>query len=68
MDPFDCYVLGYCIANSRQPMNLILKESSINGMCVKMLTMVEKGKALKGEDPICLYQGYCLLWIYKAGE
>eukprot|EP00731_Ephydatia_muelleri_P002875 Em0001g2875a len=45
LDPFDCYVLGYCIANSRQPRNLLLQECSINGQCVKMLMMVEKGRA-----------------------
>ena len=43
--PFDCYVLGYCIANSRQPWNLSLRGCSINGQCVKMLMMVEKGRA-----------------------
>ena len=45
LDPFDCYVLGYCIANSRQPWNLSLHLCSINGQCVKMLMMVEKGRA-----------------------
>eukprot|EP00731_Ephydatia_muelleri_P002943 Em0001g2943a len=45
LDPFDCYVLGYCIANSRQPWNLSLRGCSINGQCVKMLMMVEKGRA-----------------------
>ena len=45
LDPFDCYVLGYCIANSRQPWNLSLHGCSINGQCVKMLMMVEKGRA-----------------------
>ena len=45
LDPFDCYVLGYCIANSRQPWNLSLPICSINGQCVKMLMMVEKGRA-----------------------
>eukprot|EP00731_Ephydatia_muelleri_P002940 Em0001g2940a len=45
LDPFDCYVLGYCIANSRQPWNLLLSHCSINGQCVKMLMMVEKGRA-----------------------
>ena len=45
LDPFDCYVLGYCIANSRQPWNLSLLECSINGQCVKMLMMVEKERA-----------------------
>ena len=43
--PFDCYVLGYCIANSRLPLNLSLQLCSINGQCVKMLMMVEKGRA-----------------------
>ena len=45
LDPFDCYVLGYCIANSRQPWNVSLPQFSINGQCVKMLMMVEKGRA-----------------------
>ena len=45
LDPFDCYVLGYCIANSRQPWNVSLPQCSINGQCVKMLMMVEKGRA-----------------------
>ena len=45
LDPFDCYVLGYYIANSRQPWNLLLSFCSINGQCVKMLMMVEKGRA-----------------------
>ena len=45
LDPFDCYVLGYCIANSRQPWNLSLPGCYINGQCVKMLMMVEKGGA-----------------------
>ena len=46
LDPFDCYVLGYCIANSRQPWNLVLWECSISGQGMKMLMMVEKGGAL----------------------
>ena len=45
LDPFDCYVLGYCIANSRQPWDLVLQWCSITGECVKMLTVVEKGRA-----------------------
>eukprot|EP00731_Ephydatia_muelleri_P002922 Em0001g2922a len=45
LDPFNCYVLGYCIANSRQPWNVSLPQCSINGQCVKMLMMVEKGRA-----------------------
>ena len=45
LDPFDCYILGYCIANSRKPWILILRLCSINQECVKMLMMVEKGKA-----------------------
>ena len=43
LDPFDSYVLGYCIANSRQPWNLSLP--IIDGQCVKMLMMVEEGGA-----------------------
>mgnify|MGYP003461048711 FL=1 len=46
LDPFDCYVLGYCIANSRQPWNLVLHSCSISGQGMKMLMMVEKGGAL----------------------
>ena len=45
LDPFDCYVLGYCIANSRQPWSLELMFCSINAECMKMLTVVEKGRA-----------------------
>ena len=30
LDPFGCYVLGYCIANSRQPWSLRLLLCSIN--------------------------------------
>ena len=45
LDPFDCYVLGYCIANSRQPWSLVLIMCSINAECMKMLTVVEKGRA-----------------------
>ena len=47
LDPFDCYALGYYIANSRQPWDLELMICSITGECVKMLTMVEKGKAFE---------------------
>ena len=56
LDPFDCYVLGYCIANSRQPWNLSLWERSINGQCVKMLMMVEKGRASDYIKTIHLYR------------
>ena len=45
LDPFDCYVLGYCIANSRQPWSLELLGCSITTECMKMLTVVEKGRA-----------------------
>ena len=45
LDPFDCYVLGYCIANSRQPWSLGLILCFINAECMKMLTVVEKGRA-----------------------
>ena len=41
----DPYVLGYCITNSRQPWSLKLGWSSINAECMKMLTVVEKGRA-----------------------
>ena len=45
LDPFDFYVLGYCIANSRQPWNLELLLSHINAEFIEMLTVVEQGKA-----------------------
>ena len=45
LDPFDCYVLAYCIANNRQPCDLVLGDCSINAECMKMLTVVEKGRA-----------------------
>ncbi|KAL5517569.1 hypothetical protein EMCRGX_G003135 [Ephydatia muelleri] len=58
LDPFDCYVLGYCIANSRQPWNLSLLDCSINGQCVKMLMMVEKGRAFDYIKTIYLFCDY----------
>ena len=45
LHPLDCYVLGYCIANSRQSWQLNVSHCSINGECVKLLTMVENGRA-----------------------
>ena len=51
LDPFDYYVLGYCIANSRQPWNLALQYCSINGQCMKMLMIVEKGEPLTTSRP-----------------
>ena len=45
LDPFDCYVLGYCITQSRQTWNLILTGCSIDEECIKMLMMVENGRA-----------------------
>lgn len=44
-DPFDCYVLGYCISNSRQLWNLALQSCFISGQGMKMLVMIEKGRA-----------------------
>ena len=55
LDPFDCYVLGYCIANSKQPCDLRLLVCSITGGCVKMLTVVEKGRAFDYIRSINLY-------------
>ena len=44
-DPFDCYVIGYCISKSRQPWSIDLRSSSTNAECMKMLTVVENGSA-----------------------
>ena len=60
LDPFDCYVLGYCIANSRQPCDLVLWGCSINAECVKMLTVVEKGRAFDYIRSIDLVANYKL--------
>ena len=46
LDPFGCYVIGYCIANSRQPWSLGLRICSINAECIKMLTVVEREEPL----------------------
>ena len=46
LDPFDCYVLGYCIANSRQPWDLVLWNCSITRECLMMLTLVENERAV----------------------
>ena len=45
IDPFDCYVLGYCIANSHQPLVLVLWGCSMNEECMKMLAAVENGRS-----------------------
>ena len=46
LDMFDCYVVGYCIANSKQPWSLELEAGCfMNAECMKMLTVVEKGRA-----------------------
>ena len=55
LDPFDCYVLGYCIANSRQPWSLELEGCSITAECMRMLTVVEKGRAFDYIKSIYLY-------------
>ena len=46
LDPSDCYVVGYCISNSRQPWDLDLRLCSITGECVKRLT------GLRREEPL----------------
>ena len=43
--PYDCYVFGYCIANSSRPWNLRLHGCSINGECMEMLMLVENKRA-----------------------
>ena len=47
LNPFDFYVLGYCIAiaNSKQLWSLDLVNCYINAECMKMLKLVENGKA-----------------------
>ena len=55
LDPFDCNVLGYCIVNSRQRWDLELWYCSITEECVKMLTVVEKGRAFDCIRSINLY-------------
>ena len=54
MDPYDCYVLGYYIANTRRPWDLNLVGCCINEECVKILTVVENGRALDYIRSICL--------------
>ena len=44
-DPFDWYVIGYCISKSRQPWSIDLWSCSTNAECMKMLTVVENGRA-----------------------
>ena len=50
LDPFDWYVLGYYIANSRKPWDLSLPLCSINGQCVKMLMTVRAFDNIKTID------------------
>ena len=45
LDPFDCYVLGYCFANSGQPRDFRVFNCTMSGECMKMLAEVENGRA-----------------------
>ena len=37
LGPLDCYVLGYSIANSRQPWNFKLRDCAMNAECIKIV-------------------------------
>ena len=44
LNPFDLYVLGYCIANSSTLWTVNL-EGSMSDECIRMMFLVEDGKA-----------------------
>lgn len=44
-NPFDLYVLGYCIANSSTRWTVDLRDCHLSDECVKMMFLVEEGKA-----------------------
>ena len=58
LDPFDCYVLGYCFAASRQPRNFRVFNCSMRGECMKMLTVVESGRAFDYINIIDFYRNF----------
>ena len=44
LSPFDCYVLGYCVVNTRSPWTLVFNGCGIDGKGVEMLLLYkEKG-------------------------
>ena len=45
LNPFDLYVLGYCIANSSTLWSVSLKNCGLTDECMRMLFLVEEGKA-----------------------
>ena len=45
LNPFDLYVLGYCIANSSTLWAVNLAGSSMTAECMRLLFLVEEGKA-----------------------
>ena len=46
LNPFDVHVLGYCIANSSTLWYVNLKRCHLTDECMRMLFLVEDGKAL----------------------
>ena len=46
LNPFDLHVLGYCIANSSTLWSVSLLECDLTDECMRMLFLVEDGKAL----------------------
>ena len=45
LNPFDLYVLGYCIANSSTLWSVELAHCSLTDECMRMIFLVEEGKA-----------------------
>ena len=45
LNPFDLYVLGYCIANSSTLWTVDLAYCDLTDECMKMMFLVEEGKA-----------------------
>ena len=45
LNPFDLYVLGYCIANSSTLWTVNLGYCTLTDECMKMMFLVEEGKA-----------------------
>ena len=55
LNPFDLYVLGYCIANSSTLWAVNLAYCHLTDECMKMMFLVEEGKAFHHITSLKLY-------------
>ena len=56
LNPFDLHVLGYCIANSSTLWTVNLGGCALSDKCLKMMFLVEEGKAFHHITSLKLYE------------